>query len=284
MRPPFRPGSARASPPRSGPGRRGRCRGWRRRRRRASPISVDDREAARRVQRGRGLVQQENGILGHEHPGDVHPLLLAARERDRRERPEPLRDAEPREHGARALERVRRGHAPRAQRARHHLSGRHPRDHPQELADVADRAPADVQDEPRRRRPPCPPPRSPCRTRMRPAWASSCRIPRAAACSCPRRTGRPAPRTRRAGPPGSRRAARAGVTPPWTCRVKVLPSPRISSDGRRSRLEHRGHQQLRVRMLGVVEHLVGEPRLHDLAARASPAGGGRAAAPPRGRG
>src|SRR5215471_13033355 len=56
--------------------------------------------------------------------------------------------------------------------------------------------------------------------------------------------------------------------PPWLCSVKLLARPRMRSlsslIGRRS-LHDRGDEKLRIGMLRVVEHLVGEPRLDDLA-------------------
>src|ERR1700761_3809430 len=46
------------------------------------------------VERGGRLVQQQDRQLGNKSPGDVDPLLLAAREGRRRQRPQPLRNVE----------------------------------------------------------------------------------------------------------------------------------------------------------------------------------------------
>ena len=200
-------------------------------RRRASPISSTTARRLAASSEAVGSSSRRIGIVRHEHPGHVDPLLLAARERHRRERPEPLRDAEPRR-GRRARDRAPPPRPPRGRAAaRHDLIGRHARNHAQELADVADRVAPDVQHQPRRGAhhvhhalagggP----------GSARPA-PDSCRTPRAAACSCPRRTGRPAPRTRPGRPRGSRPCSTGSVTPPWTWRVKALPRPRISSAG-----------------------------------------------------
>jgi hypothetical protein len=66
---------------------------------------VDDHAAVRGVERGGRLVEQQDGMLADEAPGDVDALLLAAGERGWRQRPQPLGPIEPLEQplGARAL-------------------------------------------------------------------------------------------------------------------------------------------------------------------------------------
>ena len=55
----------------------------------------DDDGAVAGVERCRRLVEQQDGVIGDEAAGDVDALLLAAGERRRRQRPQPLRQVEP---------------------------------------------------------------------------------------------------------------------------------------------------------------------------------------------
>ena len=55
--------------------------------------------AVLRVQGGGGLVEEQERPVGDQAPGDVDPLLLAAREGRGRQAPEPLGQVEPGEQG-----------------------------------------------------------------------------------------------------------------------------------------------------------------------------------------
>ena len=66
---------------------------------RASRISDTTTDAVGGIEGGRGLVEQQDGIVAHEAARDVDPLLLAAGERGRRYRPQPLGQIQPREEG-----------------------------------------------------------------------------------------------------------------------------------------------------------------------------------------
>ncbi len=92
---------------------------------------------ALRVQRRGGLVEEQDRIAHHEDAGDADALLLAAGEGYRREPPEPLRDAQARQHGPRALSRQLARNTQVAQRFCHHVHRRHPWNYPKELAHIA---------------------------------------------------------------------------------------------------------------------------------------------------
>ena len=56
---------------------------------------IDDHLPVRAVQRGRGLVEQENGGRADEAARDVHPLLLAAGKRGGRDVPQAFGQVQP---------------------------------------------------------------------------------------------------------------------------------------------------------------------------------------------
>ncbi len=106
---------------------------------------VDHHLPVHRVERGGGLVQQQEGLAGDEAARHVHPLLLAAGEGGRRQAPQSLRQIEARQKLAR-LRPCRLGFdAFRDQRLGHHIEGGDARDDAQELAHIADAAAAQVQ-------------------------------------------------------------------------------------------------------------------------------------------
>ena len=103
---------------------------------------AQDGFAVRRIEARRRLIEQHHRHRPHETARNVHPLLLAARKRGGRERPEPLRDPQPGEQRRRAGLGIRRI----AQRLRHHLDRGNPRHHAQELAHIAHRLAPQRQD------------------------------------------------------------------------------------------------------------------------------------------
>ena len=120
---------------------------------------LDHDAAVGRVQRGGGLVEQQQPRRQDEAARDVHALLLAAGEGGRRQAPQPGGQVQPREQfahlGARRFERreVRRvvqrvgvdlgvARLGLQQPLGHHVQRRHARQHAQELAHVGDLAAA----------------------------------------------------------------------------------------------------------------------------------------------
>ena len=204
---------------------------------RASSISSSTIVRTLRVQRGGGLVQEEDRILRHEDPRHVHSLLLAARESHQRQRPQPLRDTQPLEHRARSAPRLLpRPSPPRA-------AAPPPPPPPAPAASPAgtgSRTPPSDDASPgslAARRTPCPPSRRHDARGSRLPAACSSRTPSGAGYSYPRPTDRQARRTPLSPTARLTPWSTGSRAPPCTCSTKVFSTPRIVKGG--SRVEHR---------------------------------------------
>ena len=101
---------------------------------------IDDDSAVGGVERGRGLVEQQDGPPRRQAAGDVDTLLLATGERRRRQVPEPPGDVQPAQQiAARLTRRVGGIGLALAYGSGDDVEGADARDGAQELADVAER-------------------------------------------------------------------------------------------------------------------------------------------------
>src|SRR5262249_5613503 len=112
----------------------------------------DHRSAVLGIERRGRLVKEQDWRLRDEAARNVHALLLTAGEGGRSEGPEPLRHIQSFEYSGRTSACRGRIDADVAQRLGDHLKGGYAWDDAQELADVAKRALATVEHDPRCRR------------------------------------------------------------------------------------------------------------------------------------
>ncbi len=97
------------------------------------------------IERSGRLVEQQDRPLGQKAARDVDALLLAAREGDRRDLPQALRNGQAMQQRRRLGARLRARSLIDHQRLRHHVERRHPRHRAQELADIAHHRPAQTE-------------------------------------------------------------------------------------------------------------------------------------------
>src|SRR5690606_659803 len=102
------------------------------------------------IQRRRRFVQQHQWPIDHEPPGDIHALLFAAGKGIGRQRPQPLRNVQPRQQIGSTRTGLFRAPAAQQRRFAHHIQAVDARDDAQELADVAHCFPAYLHDLARR--------------------------------------------------------------------------------------------------------------------------------------